>query len=100
MKESRGSTDNTALPVSDPKLENAMRASSVVALTLLFAGSSAHAAGDAAAGKAAFENQCAACHTTVIGKDGFGPSLAGVVGRKSGTLAGYAYTPAMTHANL
>ena len=77
-----------------------MRAGFVVALTLLFAVSSAHAAGDAVAGKAAFENQCAACHTTVVGKNGFGPSLAGVVGRKSGTLAGYAYTPAMTHANL
>ena len=77
-----------------------MRAGFVVSLGMLFAGSSAHAAGDAVAGKAAFENQCAACHTTVVGKNGFGPSLAGVVGRKSGTLAGYAYTPAMTHASL
>jgi cytochrome c2 len=77
-----------------------MRAGFVVALTLLFAVSSAHAAGDAVAGKAAFENQCAACHTTVVGKNGFGPSLAGVIGRKSGTLAGYTYTPAMAHANL
>jgi alcohol dehydrogenase (cytochrome c) len=77
-----------------------MRAGFVVALTLLFAVSSAHAAGDAVAGKAAFENLCAACHTTVVGKNGFGPSLAGVIGRKSGTLAGYTYTPAMAHANL
>ncbi len=77
-----------------------MRAGFVASLGMLFAGSSAHAAGDAVAGKAAFENQCAACHTTVVGKNGFGPSLAGVVGRKSGTLAGYAYTPAMTHASL
>lgn len=78
-----------------------MRASFVLAFTLLFfAGNPAHAAGDAVAGKAAFENQCAACHTTVVGKNGFGPSLAGVIGRKSGTLAGYTYTPAMTHANL
>src|SRR3981081_3540964 len=77
-----------------------MRASFVVALALRFAGNCAQTAGDAVAGKAAFDNQCAACHTTVIGKNGFGPSLAGVVGRKSGTLPGYAYTPAMTHANL
>ena len=71
-----------------------------IVLGLLSATSAAHAAGDAVAGKVAFDNQCAACHTTVIGKNGFGPSLAGVTGRKSGTLAGYAYTPAMTHANL
>src|SRR3984957_5028478 len=71
-----------------------------IVLGLLFATSAAHAAGDAVAGKEAFENQCAACHTTVVGKNGFGPSLAGVIGRKSGTLAGYTYTPAMTHANL
>jgi cytochrome c2 len=77
-----------------------MRASFVLAFALILAGNPAHAAGDAVAGKAAFENQCAACHTTVVGKNGFGPSLAGVVGRKSGTLAGYAYTPAMTHASL
>jgi cytochrome c2 len=71
-----------------------------IVLGLLSATSAAHAAGDAVAGKVAFDNQCAACHTAVIGKNGFGPSLAGVTGRKSGTLAGYTYTPAMTHANL
>ena len=71
-----------------------------IVLGLLSVTSAAHAAGDAVAGRVAFDNQCAACHTSVIGKNGFGPSLAGVVGRKSGTLAGYAYTPAMTHANL
>jgi len=70
------------------------------ALGLIITACAAHAAGDAVAGKTAFDNQCAACHTSVVGKNGFGPSLAGVVGRKSGTLAGYAYTPAMTHANL
>ena len=29
-----------------------------------------------------------------------GPSLAGVVGRKSGTAAGYNYSPAMKNANI
>jgi alcohol dehydrogenase (cytochrome c) len=72
----------------------------IIVLGLLSATRAAHAAGDAVAGKVAFDNQCAACHTAVVGKNGFGPSLAGVVGRKSGTLAGYAYTSAMTHANL
>ena len=56
--------------------------------------------GDAAAGKTVFENQCAACHTVVAGKNGFGPSLAGVAGRKSGALADYHYSAAMASANL
>jgi alcohol dehydrogenase (cytochrome c) len=60
----------------------------------------AFAAGDAVAGKTFFSNLCAACHTTEVGKNGFGPSLAGVVGRKSGTLPNYTYTPAMVNANL
>ena len=47
---------------------------------------SAHAQGDAAAGKTAFANQCAVCHTVVVGKNGFGPSLAQVIGRHSGGL--------------
>lgn len=38
---------------------------------------------------------CASCHSTQPGKMLFGPSLAGVAGRKAGTLAGYAYSPAM-----
>ena len=65
--------------------------------------SSAHAfaAGDAVAGKTAFENQCASCHSTEPGKQGFGPSLAAVIGRRSGTLPGFDnYTPAMVNAHL
>ena len=58
------------------------------------------AAGDPAAGKTAFETQCAACHTTVVGKNGFGPSLAQVIGRRAGGLAGFTYSPAMAQAPL
>lgn len=67
---------------------------------VLLSGDHAQAAGDAAAGKTVFENQCAACHTTEVGKQGFGPSLAAVIGRKSGTLPGFNYTPAMANAHL
>ena len=70
----------------------------VVALLALHA--PAHADGDAVAGKTVFENQCASCHTVEVGKNGFGPSLAGVSGRKAGTLAGYKYTDAMAHSGL
>jgi len=75
-------------------------ASTVVMIGILLLAAKAHAAGDAAVGKTAFENQCSTCHTTVIGKNGFGPSLAGVVGRKAGALEGYTYTPAMTNSHL
>lgn len=61
---------------------------------------SAYAAGDAVAGKGVFDAQCMACHTIVAGKNGFGPSLAGVIGRKSGALAGYTYSQAMANAGL
>src|ERR1700675_2403075 len=57
-------------------------------------------AGDAVAGKAAFGNQCAVCHTVVVGKNGFGPSLAEVIGRHSGGLQDYNYSTAMTAAGL
>ncbi len=69
-------------------------------LGILLLVGAAHAAGDATAGKTVFENQCAACHTTQVGKNGFGPSLAGVIGRKSGALAGYTYSSAMANSNL
>jgi cytochrome c2 len=59
-----------------------------------------HAAGDPAAGKTAFETQCASCHTISVGKNGFGPSLAQVIGRKAGGLAGFTYSPAMAQAGL
>ena len=36
---------------------------------------------------------CAVCHSVKAGANGVGPSLAGVVGRKSGVAAGYAYSP-------
>lgn len=75
-------------------------ANTVVMSGLLLLCMQAHAEGDAAAGKMAFENQCSSCHTTVVGKNGFGPSLAGVVGRKAGSLDGYTYTPAMMNSHL
>jgi cytochrome c len=55
----------------------------------------ARAGGDPAKGEVAFVRQCAICHT--VEKDGgnrFGPNLHGIVGRKAGTAAGYAYSNA------
>lgn len=43
---------------------------------------------------------CAACHTTEAGKNGFGPSLAGVAGRRAASLPGYAYSDALKKSGL
>jgi len=49
--------------------------------------------GDAAAGEKTFA-QCKACHQAVEGKNGVGPSLAGIVGRTAGQVAGFSYSAA------
>jgi cytochrome c len=66
---------------------------------LLTGSSAAQAAGDAAAGQQVFA-RCAACHSTKAGENKIGPSLAGVVGRKSGSEPGYSYSPALKAANI
>jgi len=43
---------------------------------------------------------CAMCHSDEAGRNGLGPSLFGVVGRQSGAVPGYSYSPAMKSANL
>ena len=55
---------------------------------------------EAARGKTAYEANCAACHTVTPGKHGFGPSLAGVVGRDAGTVEGYKFSGAMAQSGL
>lgn len=37
------------------------------------------------------ENKCKACHDFTTGKNKFGPSLKGILGRKAGTYPGYHY---------
>ena len=54
----------------------------------------AGAAGDAEKGKKIFV-KCAACHSVEPGKVKVGPSLAGIIGRKAGSLEGYEYSKAM-----
>ncbi|UAJ12454.1 c-type cytochrome [Glacieibacterium megasporae] len=43
---------------------------------------------------------CAACHATEPGKTRIGPSLAGIAGRKAGSLDGFVYSPALRASNL
>ncbi|MBI2236833.1 MAG: c-type cytochrome [Magnetospirillum sp.] len=48
-------------------------------------------AASAADAPAAF-NQCKACHKVEAGKNGVGPTLAGVYGAKAGSVAGFKYS--------
>lgn len=66
--------------------------------TFLLMTSAAYAGGDAIAGKMVFA-KCAICHSPVQGKTVLGPSLFGVVGRHSASLAGYPYSDAMKKAD-
>lgn len=52
------------------------------------------AAGDPARGKSVFA-RCAACHDLNTGATRLGPSLKGVMGRTSGTMANFNYSQAM-----
>lgn len=62
------------------------------------------AAAEAAAhdenGAQLFHEYCSVCHSTEPGKNKMGPSLAGVVGRRAGSLANYSYSEAMKHSGL
>jgi cytochrome c len=58
----------------------------------------ASVAQDAPSTVAAF-NQCAVCHS-VDGSNGTGPTLQGIVGRKSGTVPGFRYSRAMKSAAI
>lgn len=63
------------------------------------AATSAAPAAPADAKPAAFA-QCAACHSVDPGKNGLGPSLAGVSGRKAGTGAGFIYSEPIKASGL
>jgi cytochrome c len=54
----------------------------------------------AVGGKPAVFAQCATCHAVEPGKNGVGPSLAGVFGKKAGGVAGFAYTDANKNSGL
>jgi cytochrome c2 len=70
-------------------------------LTVMAGRASAQApGGDATHGKALFQERCGLCHTGAPddGDGGQGPALAGVVGRKAASVAGFHYTQALTRS--
>lgn len=54
----------------------------------------------AAAGPPASFTTCGVCHSVNAGENRIGPSLAGVVGRRAGSVSGANYSPAMQEANI
>ena len=72
-----------------------------VMISLAFAGLGTEArAADPAAGKTVFNSVCSICHSVQPGKNMVGPSLFGIVGRKTGSVPGFHYSPANQNANL
>ena len=58
------------------------------------------ASADAKAGAGVFARKCAECHSVRRGQIVTGPSLAGVVGRKAGSVKAFPYSPAVLASNI
>lgn len=77
-----------------------MRLRLVLALSLWLAAPALHAADPLAAGRAAFQ-RCANCHQVGPGaRSNFGPQLNGILGRRAGSAADFAYSPAFKRAGF
>ena len=71
-----------------------------LAASLVAIANPALAAEDVGMGQEIYQAQCSACHSNQPGVNGIGPSLAGVAGRKAGSLQGFHYTPAIQGSGL
>ena len=60
----------------------------------------ARADGDAEAGQKTFKTHCGVCHNVAEGKNGVGPSLFGVFGRKASGAPGFKYSKANLDSGL
>jgi cytochrome c len=79
-----------------------MKSAALAAVTAFLAVTAAPAlAADAAEGEKIFRRFCTACHiTTAEGPKRLGPTLAGLIGRKSGSVEGFRYSEANKNANI
>ena len=55
---------------------------------------------DVSAGRQVFQSQCSICHSPRPGRNIFGPSLFGVVGRHSGMIPNFTYSQANRRSGL
>jgi cytochrome c len=74
----------------------------VATLSMLGSGNKGEAslsgAGDAARGKVVFEKRCTGCHS--LNGDREGPRLAGVFGRKAGSVPGFDYSAGLKNSGI
>jgi cytochrome c len=76
-------------------------AAAIVALAVTGWAGGALAAGNAGEGEKVFKRVCSSCHIpTAEGPKRLGPTLFGVVGRKSGSIEGFRYSKANEAANI
>jgi cytochrome c len=59
----------------------------------------AHSEADVKLGEAVYKKSCLICHAVEVGKNKIGPSLHGIVGKKSASIEGFQYSPAMKGAD-
>ena len=80
-----------------PSLFAVVRTAGLAAVaTAVLAAAPAHAEeGYIRAGKLLFETHCRICHADDLAKKSYGPPLVGVIGRKAGSVPGFAYSEAM-----
>jgi cytochrome c len=92
----------TPIPVTAirrPAMRRSFLVFAVAAASSLLAALPAHAQ-NVETGQKAFKQQCGLCHDTAAGKNRVGPSLFGVVGRKSGAVDGFHYSDANKNSGL
>ncbi|WP_409563055.1 cytochrome c family protein [Hyphomicrobium sp. B1] len=69
----------------------------ILAIAMIAVAPSAGMAADAAAGEKVFA-KCKACHQ--VDKNGVGPHLGGIVGRKAASVEGYNYSEALKKSGI
>ena len=80
-----------------PKIIPIIALASGAALLAAFA-AVGEAKGDTIVGRSAFEKRCTGCHA--LDHEKTGPRLAGVVGRKAGTVSGFPYSDAVKKSEV
>jgi cytochrome c len=71
----------------------------MLALSSAFA-SFATAAEDTSGGQVVFNNACRTCHSVKKDDNRLGPNLNAIIGRKAGSVPGYAYSSSMRNSGI
>jgi len=71
-----------------------------MALAMSIAFGQTAATADDASREQVFNNNCRTCHTWKKDDNRLGPNLHGIIGRKVGSVAGFAYSPAMKSSGI